>query len=127
MSTFLVHKTFRRVFLCTAEYTYRVFLLLRDGLHVEGFEVNVGLDEVLLNLLLDRVSLGSNNVELAFGVIHVHRKVHLCVTSISSTERQIKVCTWLREISSCSCLTVLPGPAWLLLNKTYKPLFTLLY
>ena len=29
----------------------------------------------------------------------------------------IKACTWLREISSCSCLTVLPGPAWLLLNK----------
>ena len=29
----------------------------------------------------------------------------------------------LREISSCSCLTVLPGPAWVLLSKTYKPLF----
>ena len=36
----------------------------------------------------------------------------LCIT-----EGEIKVCTWLREISSCSCLTVLPGPAWLLLNK----------
>ena len=28
-----------------------------------------------------------------------------------------KACMWLREISSCSCLTDLPGPAWLLLNK----------
>ena len=27
------------------------------------------------------------------------------------TEGEIKVCTWLREISSCYCLTVLPG-AW---------------
>ena len=25
---------------------------------------------------------------------------------------------WLREISSCSCLTVLPGPAWVMLSKT---------
>ena len=33
----------------------------------------------------------------------------------------------LREISSCSCLTVLPGPAWVLLSKTYKPLFEPLY
>ena len=39
----------------------------------------------------------------------------------------MKVCTWLRQISSCSCLTVLPGPAWVLLSKTYKPLFTPLY
>ena len=43
------------------------------------------------------------------------------------TEGEIKVCTWLREISSCSCLTVLPGPAWVLLSKTYKPLFPPLY
>ena len=43
------------------------------------------------------------------------------------TEGEIKVCTWLREISSCSCLNVLPGPAWVLLSKTYKPLFTPLY
>ena len=27
--------------------------------------------------------------------------------------------TWLREFSSCSCLTVLPGPAWVLLSKKY--------
>ena len=37
------------------------------------------------------------------------------------------MCTWLREISSCSCLTVLPDPAWVLLSKTYKPLFPPLY
>ena len=43
------------------------------------------------------------------------------------TEGEIKVCTWLREISSCSCLTILPGPAWVLLSKTYKPLFPPLY
>ena len=43
------------------------------------------------------------------------------------TEVEIKAGTWLREISSCSCLTVLPGPAWLLLSKTYKPLFPPLY
>ena len=35
------------------------------------------------------------------------------------TEGEINVCTWLREISSCSCLTVLPGPAWVLLSKKY--------
>ena len=29
--------------------------------------------------------------------------------------------TWLGEISSCSCLTLLPGPAWVLLSKIYKP------
>ena len=38
---------------------------------------------------------------------------------LESTEHPEKVCTWLREISSCSCLTVLPGPAWVLLSKKY--------
>ena len=33
----------------------------------------------------------------------------------------------MREISSCSCLTALPGPARVLLSKTYKPLFAPLY
>ena len=41
----------------------------------------------------------------------------------TNTEGEIKVCTWLREIPSCSCFTVLPGPAWVLLSKTNKPLF----
>ena len=44
-----------------------------------------------------------------------------------NTESGIKACTWLREISSCSCLTVLPSPAWLLLNKMCIPLFRALY
>ena len=35
------------------------------------------------------------------------------------TELPKNVCTWLREISSCSCLPVLPGPAWVLLSKVY--------
>ena len=35
------------------------------------------------------------------------------------TEHPENVCTWLRDISSCSCLTVLPGPAWVLLSKKY--------
>ena len=38
--------------------------------------------------------------------------------SIEGESIQKMVCTWLREISSCSCLTVLPGPAWVLLSKT---------
>ena len=37
------------------------------------------------------------------------------------------ICTWLREIFSFSCLTVLPGPAWVLLSKTNIPLFPPLY
>ena len=28
---------------------------------------------------------------------------------------------WFGEISSCSCLTALPGPTWVLLSKIYKP------
>ena len=38
----------------------------------------------------------------------------------ASTEMRLNLCTWLGEISSCSCLTVLPGPAWILLNKICK-------
>ena len=36
-------------------------------------------------------------------------------------------CTWLREFSSCSCLTALPGPAWVLLSKIYKSFAGSLY
>ena len=39
------------------------------------------------------------------------------VINLESCEIGQKACTWLREISSCSCSTVLPRPAWLLLNK----------
>ena len=51
----------------------------------------------------------------------------LCQSFKYYTERQIKVCTWLRDISSCSCLNFMPGPAWLLLNKICTPLFRALY
>ena len=36
------------------------------------------------------------------------------------TEMRFILCTWLGEISSSSFLTVLPGPAWVMLNKFYK-------
>ena len=44
-------------------------------------------------------------------------------------EIPLKDCMWLREFSSCSCLTALPGPclAWVLLSKTYKPFCSPLY
>ena len=35
------------------------------------------------------------------------------------TEHPDNVCMWLREISYCSCLTVLPGSACVLLSKKY--------
>ena len=33
------------------------------------------------------------------------------------------VCVWLGESSSYSCSTVLSGPAWVLLNRIYKPYY----
>ena len=36
------------------------------------------------------------------------------------TEVPKMVCTCLREICSCSCLPILPGPAWVLLSKIYR-------
>ena len=41
-------------------------------------------------------------------------------TQSECTEIGKKACMWLREICSCSCLTALPGPAWVLLSKIYK-------
>ena len=38
----------------------------------------------------------------------------------SCAEMRFNLCTWFGEICSCSCLTVLPGPAWVLLNKICK-------
>ena len=37
--------------------------------------------------------------------------------------REKKACAWLREFSSYSCLTAMPGSAWVLLSKTCKPFF----
>ena len=45
----------------------------------------------------------------------------------SFTELPKMVCTWLREVCSCSCLPVLPGSAWVLLSKIYKPFMGSLY
>ena len=44
-----------------------------------------------------------------------------------STELRKSLGTWLREISSCSWLTFVPGPAWVLLSKIYKVFFSSLY
>ena len=41
----------------------------------------------------------------------------------SFTETNKKACTWLREFRSCSCLTALPGLAWVLFSKIYIPFF----
>ena len=35
--------------------------------------------------------------------------------------------TWFGEVSFCCCLPVLPGFAWVLLNKFYHPFFSTLY
>ena len=40
---------------------------------------------------------------------------------------RFNLCMWFGEISSCSCLTVLPGPAWVLLNWICKELISSLY
>ena len=37
-----------------------------------------------------------------------------------STDMRFNLCTWLGEISSCSCLIILPGAAWVLLSKICK-------
>ena len=38
-----------------------------------------------------------------------------------ATRCEYMACTWLGEISSCSCFTALPGPAWVLLSEICKP------
>ena len=42
------------------------------------------------------------------------------IKAMDCTEMRFILCTWLGEISSCSFLTVLPGPAWVLFNKFCK-------
>ena len=37
------------------------------------------------------------------------------------------LCTWFGEFCSCSSLTALPGPAWVLLNWSCKELISSLY
>ena len=43
------------------------------------------------------------------------------------TEPRKSLGTWLREISSCSCLTFLPGSVWVLLSKICQYFFSALY
>ena len=43
------------------------------------------------------------------------------------TETNKEACTWLRKFCSCSCLTALPGLAWVLLSKIYTPFCSPLY
>ena len=46
-----------------------------------------------------------------------------CLPKMSSVIKKIFIiCTWLDEIGSCSCLNVLPGSAWILLNRIRIPL-----
>ena len=40
------------------------------------------------------------------------------------TEPRNKDCAWLREFSSCCCLSALTGPVILLLSKIYNPFFS---
>ena len=47
---------------------------------------------------------------------------HFCLNLLAAFTKPgahllVESCTWLREISSCSCLPVLAGPAWVLLSK----------
>ena len=45
---------------------------------------------------------------------------YVCECESPNTEMRFILSTWLSEICSCSCLTVLRGPAWVLLNKICK-------
>ena len=45
----------------------------------------------------------------------------------SNTEMRFILCTWFGEFCSCCSLTVLPGPAWVLLNWICKELISSLY
>ena len=52
---------------------------------------------------------------------------NLILSGFHCTEPRKSLGTWLREISSYSCLTFLSGPAWVLLSKICKDLFSALY
>ena len=60
-------------------------------------------------------------------IIQLETTYHECSSIFDSvheratTETNKKACTWLREFCSCSCLTVLPGLAWVLFSKIYIP------
>ena len=52
-----------------------------------------------------------------------NNEVRIAQHMISCTEPRKSLGTWLREISSCSSLTYLPGPAWVLLSKICQDFF----
>ena len=82
---------------------------------------------MFVGFALDEDKIQERNIQALLPKMILPHSLPTTHLSLRYTERQIKVCTWLREISSCSCLTVLSGSAWVLLSKTYKPLFAPLY
>ena len=61
------------------------------------------------------------NADLKIGKVKFSKlRVGLHLYRCSCTEMRFNLCTWFGENSSCSCFTVLSGPAWVLLNKICK-------
>ena len=89
------------------------FLALRDSV--------VGCDVMVDKLVIKDVKLTSANDDNYF----VFEDTILQVSD--HTGPRHRICTWLRDFSSCPSLILLRGPAWLLLNKICIPLFWALY
>ena len=58
--------------------------------------------------MVGKLYLGVNSAKCPLASVNEKQK--------KSTEMSKILCTWLQEVCSCCSLTVLPGPAWLLLN-----------
>ena len=73
--------------------------------------------------VVDAIAMSAQLLYLESGKVHQVSSIEMSqlqnFKAVASTEHPENVCTGLREISSCSCLTVLPGPAWVLLSKKY--------
>ena len=54
-------------------------------------------------------------------------RTRFSLTLVVNTEPEVMICTWLGETASCSCLTALPGPVWVLRSKICLPLFWVKY
>ena len=72
------------------------------------------------------VSLDVLQPQLQLGLDLVQR-FHQSSNDYCCTETNKKACTWLREFCSCSCLSALPGIAWVLFSKIYIPFCSPLY
>ena len=68
----------------------------------------------------DALSFVVVRVDCTMPEFEVGSSMRLSFADKVHTEMRFNLCTWLGEISSCSCLTVLPGPAWVLPNKICK-------